>query len=101
MTRRNAIVALLPRTPGERLWKVWWLWGIPVGWAASAMLISAESMRVAGAMGWADLVDACRLLLYVRWARLAWRWSHNVEDTRWTPVARLALGAGLVSMVMF
>lgn len=86
---------------GERLWKIWWLWGIPLGWAASGMLIYAEFLRVSGAVGWADLVDVCRLLAYFSWARLAWRCSHNVEDARWTPMARFALGAGMVSMVMF
>ncbi len=97
----KTLVAAISNPPGERLWKIWWLWGIPVGWAASAMLIGAESMRIAGQPGFADLLDVFRLLVYFSWARLAWRCSHNVEDTRWTPVARFALGAGLVSMVMF
>ena len=59
----------------QPLWKVWWLWGIPL--------------------------DVARLLVYFSWARLAWRCSRNVEDRRWTPVARFALGAGFVSMAMF
>jgi hypothetical protein len=89
------------RAGGEKLWRVWWLWGIPVGWTVSGLIIVAEVARVAGHAGLGDLLDVMRLLVYFGWARLAWRCSHNVEDRRWTPVSRFALGAGLVSMAMF
>jgi hypothetical protein len=85
----------------EKLWKVWWLWGIPVGWTTSGMMIFAEIIRDAGYWGCGDLIDVIRLLVYFAWARLAWRCSHNVQDRRWTPVSRFALGAGFVSMAMF
>ena len=32
----------------ERLWKVWWMAGIPVGWTTSALVVVAEQMRYAG-----------------------------------------------------
>ena len=89
------------RAGAERLWKIWWLWGIPVGWATSGMIVFAEFIRAAGYWGGGDLVDVIRLLVYYSWARLAWRCSHNVRDRRWTPVSRFALGAGFVSMAMF
>lgn len=85
----------------HRLWKVWWLWGIPIGWATSCMIVCAESIRGAGYWGWGDLLDVLRLLVYFSWARLAWQCSHNVNDRRWTPVARMALAAGFFSMAMF
>ena len=85
----------------EKLWKIWWLWGIPVGWTASAFILFAEILRTAGHPGWADLLDVIRLLIYFGWARLAWRCSHNVSDGRWTLASRIALGAGCVPMVMF
>lgn len=89
------------RAGGEKLWRVWWLWGIPVGWTVSGLIVFAEIARVAGFAGCGDLLDVVRLLVYFGWARLAWRCSHNVEDSRWTPVSRFALGAGLVFMAMF
>ncbi|MDB5810640.1 MAG: hypothetical protein JWN94_2762 [Betaproteobacteria bacterium] len=85
----------------ERLWKVWWLIGIPVAWATSGMIIGAEMIRAAGYWNWGDLIDVARLVVYFGWARMAWRCSNNVENRRWTPVTRLALGAGFVSMAMF
>jgi len=85
----------------QPLWKVWWLWGIPVGLTTSAMMIAAELIRDAGYWGGGNLLDVARLLVYFSWARLAWRCSRNVENHRWTPVARFALGAGFVSMAMF
>ena len=85
----------------ERLWKVWWLWGIPVAWTTSVMIILAEFIRTAGYWGYGDMIDVARLLVYCSWARLAWRCSHNVSDRRWTRVSRIALGAGFVSMAMF
>ncbi len=88
-------------TVDVKLWKVWWLWGIPVGWTASGLLIFSEIARNAGYWGCGDLLDVVRLLVYFSWARFAWRCSHYVRDRRWTPVSRFALGAGLVSMAMF
>ena len=85
----------------QRLWKVWWLWGIPVAWTASGMIVIADIVREAGYWGVGDLMDVVRLLVYFAWARLAWRCSHNVQYAHVTPVVRFALGAGLVSMAMF
>jgi hypothetical protein len=89
------------RAGSEKLWKVWWLWGIPVGWTARALIIFAEIVREVGYGGWGDLLDVARLLIYFGWARLAWRCAHNVQNRAWTPVSRFALGAGFISMAMF
>jgi hypothetical protein len=88
-------------TTAYRLWKVWWLWGIPVGWTTSCMIVFAESIRSAGYWGYGDLIDVLRLLVYFTWARLAWQRSHNVNNRGWTPVVRFTLAAGFVSMAMF
>ena len=29
----------------ERLWKIWWMWGILVGWTTSGMIFFAEFIR--------------------------------------------------------
>ncbi len=87
----------------ERLWKVWWCAGIPVGWATGALVLAAEDLRGLGtwAWGWGDACDALRLLVYLAWFRLAWRCAHNVHSAAWTPLARGALSAGLVLSAMF
>jgi hypothetical protein len=85
----------------ERLWKIWWVWGILVGWTTSGMIFFAEFIRAAGYWGGGDLVVVIRLLVYLSWARLACRCSHNVKNRQWTSVSRFALGTGFVSMAMF
>jgi hypothetical protein len=85
----------------EDLWKVWWLVGIPLGWATAGLVVAAEHVRYAGAEGWGDLLDVVRFLAYLVWFQLAWRCSGNVAGAAWTPLARGALAAGLVLSVMF
>jgi hypothetical protein len=87
----------------ERLWKVWWYAGIPLAWITSALVVASEDLRDLGTWAWGlgDAFDVARLLLYLAWARLAWRCSHNVQSAAWTPLARGALAAGLVASVMF
>ena len=67
------------RDGNERLWKIWWLLGIPVGWAMSALALGSEALRSAGYHGSGDVVDVVKLLFYTFWFQLAWRCSHNVE----------------------
>lgn len=98
--RRSASLAFQGE---EKLWKVWWLAGIPVAWITSALVIGAERVRDLGtwAWGWGDACDAARLLVYLAWFMLAWRCSKNVQGRVWTPLARVALLSGLVVSVMF
>jgi len=85
----------------EKLWKVWWMAGIPLGWACSALVVIAEELRYADHHGWGNFLDLARLLIFFAWLRLAWRCSHNVGRPIWTPVARATLTAGLVCMATF
>ena len=86
----------------ERLWKVWWLGGIPVGWTTSLLVVVAEHLRYADPShsDWGDLLDVMRFLIYFVWLRFAWRCSHNVDLPLWTTLARATLGAGLVFMAV-
>jgi len=84
----------------ERLWKIWWLCGIPVAWLTSALLIAGDALREAGHPNTADWLDVSRILIYALWARLAWQCAHNVGAKIWLPVSRCALSAGLVLMVL-
>ncbi len=79
----------------EKLWRVWWLWGIPVAWGAIAMVLIAEYARDAGYDGWGNALDVGRFALYWGWMRLAWRASGNVGNPFWSPVSRIALLLGL------
>jgi fatty acid desaturase len=87
----------------EKLWKVWWLAGIPVGCITAVLILAAERLRASGtwAWGWGDACDAARLLVYLAWFVPAWRCSRNVRNLAWTPLARGALLAGLVLSAMF
>lgn len=99
--RRRILESLLRSRDGrERLWKIWWLCGIPVAWMTSALLMAGEAARVAGHPSAADWLDVSRILLYALWAQLAWQCAHNVRTKIWSPVSRCALSAGLVLMVL-
>ena len=81
----------------EKLWRVWWLWGIPVAWGASALVLGAEYARNAGWEGWGSALDIVRLALYWWWMRIAWSCSGNVTNSAWSPLSRVALMFGLAA----
>jgi hypothetical protein len=85
---------------GAPLWKVWWLYGTPLVCAAAALVFLAEELRLAYRPAWADLLDAVRLAVFWLWCWLAWICAGNVAQRVWTPLARAALAAGLVVMVV-
>jgi hypothetical protein len=87
-------------TESEKLWRVWWLWGIPTAWAASALIVFAESTRSAGYNSWGDFLDVVRLALYWWWMRLAWKCARNVDNSFWTYASRGVLALGLVVNVL-
>ena len=80
----------------EKLWRIWWLWGIATASLASALIVVAESARDAGYQGLGDALDLARLAVYWYWLRIVWQRSSNVDNRLWTPVARIVLAAGLV-----
>jgi hypothetical protein len=87
-------------TESEKLWRVWWLWGIPTAWLASALILVAESARSAGYPRGGDLLDVARLALYWWWMRFAWKCARNVENPFWTHASRAVLAIGLVANVL-
>jgi hypothetical protein len=100
MKKRFLRTFLRSRDGRERLWKVWWICGISVAWATSALVIGAETARVAGHPAAGDWFDVLRLLIYILWAQLAWHCAHNVDARIWAPVARCALTAGFALMIL-
>jgi hypothetical protein len=81
----------------EKLWRVWWLWGMPVAWTASALVLAAEYSRGAGQHDWGNAFDVARLGLYWWWMRIAWACSANVQNPLWSPLSRAALLLGLTA----
>jgi hypothetical protein len=86
--------------PGSELWKIWWLWGIPVAWIAIVLVLAAEHLRIAGHASAGDLLDIARLAVYWYWCRLAWKCSGNVGNPVWTLLSKGALAAGLFVTVL-
>ena len=84
----------------EKLWRVWWMWGMPVAWAASGLVLAAEFARNAGSPAWGDALDVVRLALYWWWMRIAWSCSGNVANPVWSPVSRAILILGLSANVL-
>jgi hypothetical protein len=83
----------------EKLWKVWWLWGVPIAWITSALVIGAEESRIAGLTSLGDFLDVARLAAYWFWCRLAWRCSANAKHRAWEYLSKGALAVGFVATV--
>jgi hypothetical protein len=87
-------------TESERLWRVWWLWGLPVAWVTGALIVFAEVVRTEGYGDWGHFLDLVRLLVYWWWLRMAWKCARNVEHRFWTVIAKTALSVGLLVNVL-
>jgi len=81
----------------EKLWRVWWVWGIALAAALAGLIWVAETARDAGYERWGDALDVARLPLYWIWMLRVWRCAANVVNPIWTPLARAAAVVGLVA----
>jgi hypothetical protein len=84
----------------ERLWKIWWLGGIPVALAATAFTLSAELMRIDGHHAWGDFLDVLKLLVYAAWIVALWRAAGNAESSLTRVGARFAISAGVLTVAL-
>jgi hypothetical protein len=80
-----------------KLWKVWWLWGLPVAALTGALIWGGEWAYHAGYPALEALLGVARILLYLFWFRAVWRCSRNVAHSLWTHLARWALVLGLLA----
>jgi len=63
-------------------------------------VVLAESARQAGDATRADLIDILRLAVYWAWGWAVWKSSRNVARPVWTPLARIAIVAGLAPVAL-
>jgi predicted outer membrane lipoprotein len=80
----------------ERLWKVWWLVGVPLA-GAGAVFNAAASEKLIARYALPVLAFSVALLVaYIAWCGMAWRCAPNVDTKIWTPIARIAIVLGLL-----
>jgi len=86
----------------ERLWRVWWQWGIPLAALANGLNVVAEVFRESEHPAVGDAVDVLKLLFFLAWCRLAWRCAQNAQRPLWGRLARLTilLGFGVAAVTI-
>lgn len=84
----------------EQLWKVWWLWGIPVALAATAFTLSAEFLRMDGRHAWGEFLDVLKFLVYAAWLTAAWRCAEKTSHPAARIAGRLAVAAGVLTAAL-
>jgi len=100
---RNPITSLQRAHRGEeKLWKIWWQWGIPLGMLVNVLAVLAEASREAERPLAGEALDILKFLFLAGWFQLAWRCSKNTHRPIWTSLARLAilLGFGVAAVTV-
>ncbi len=82
------------------MWKIWWLGGIPVALAATALTLSAEFLRVDGYHAWGGFLDVLKLLVYTAWFTAMWRPADNAGRFSARLAGRFAVGAGVLAAAL-
>jgi hypothetical protein len=80
----------------ERLWKVWWLLGLPLGVLAAMLGVAITEEYVAGDSAFVLASTVVLFLAYIAWCGMAWRCAPNVDKKTWTPIARVIIVLGLL-----
>ncbi|BEH27446.1 Uncharacterised protein [Burkholderia pseudomallei] len=78
----------------ERLWKVWWLLGMPLNLigVAAAEWFQSGGLSPALILGLFTIYSA----LYFAWCNAVWGCSKNVDNRLWMYVARVLVVLGLI-----
>jgi hypothetical protein len=85
----------LDAAPSTEACRKAWLWGIPMAWAVSLLLVAAETAHAAGHGTAGSACDLARLLVYWTWLRAVWRCSGAGHVIR-SAAIRVSLAGGLV-----
>ena len=94
MRKRNFVLLRRALNGDERLWFVWWVWGLPAQVIYVTLYVLEDDLRSSNDLG-ADLMAACKLVVFCLWATMAWRCSKNVGAAAWTTAARTVLIAAV------
>jgi hypothetical protein len=70
---------------------VFWLGGAALAALSFALHRGAEHAFLAGSSGIAALLDGARLLLFLSWFFVCWKYAGNVSRRAWTYAVRVAL----------
>ncbi len=73
----------------ERLWKVWWLIGVPLGLLLIPLLVLIVGPSYPVPLRFAAFV--MYVAPFCAWIRCAWMCAPNVENRIWTIVARAVI----------
>ncbi len=80
----------------ERLWKVWWLVGVP--FVLIANFLSIATQRFVGDSLLLTVESIVFVVVNVVLLSVAWRCAPNVDNKMWTLIARIVIVLGLVRM---
>jgi len=85
----------------ERLWKVWWLIGVPFGLLSIPLLVLILGPTFPVPLRLAAFV--IYIVPFCAWVRCAWMCAPNVENRIWTIVARgvLVYRIGSIGYLLF
>jgi len=72
----------------EKLWKVWWLFGVPLNIVSKILQKMSEMAPPPIPIQVIWLLLLCAFVLWVYWCIAVWRCAPNVETKSWTYVAR-------------
>lgn len=85
----------------ERLWKVWWLIGVPLGLLFISLLVLVQGPAYPVALRIVAFV--AYIVPFCAWMRCAWMCAPNVENRIWTTVARAVIvyRVGSLAVILF
>jgi hypothetical protein len=80
----------------ERLWKIWWLVGVPLRIIGPILVAFIADEFGAGSPFVVLIASLVLLVAYLAWCVMAWRNALNVENMIWASVARVIIVLGLL-----
>jgi hypothetical protein len=91
----NSFIALYWSGRGK-LWKIYWVYGIAVGWLVALTCVLAVRSGVSGR------AMKVVFLPYYTWVFVSiWRCAFNTESRAWGPVARVLALIGFIDVVYY
>lgn len=87
----------------ERLWKVWWLLGMPLNVVTAVFSVWAEEPSVAAtpASALVTLVGFFVIAAaYFAWCNMAWSCAKNVDNKAWTNIVKVFIVLGLLRFAL-